>query len=112
MSDWIDVCAADLVPGELRGLEVGQRLVLVANSDGRLCAMDDMCNHAGCLLSGGWLDARKVAVVCPCHEYTFELSSGRNVTLPRLADDQESFRLKVEGGRVFLKIPEDSRGTP
>jgi 3-phenylpropionate/trans-cinnamate dioxygenase ferredoxin component len=104
MSDWIDVCSADLSPGELRGFEIGKRLVLVASCNGELHAIDDFCNHAGCLLSGGWLDLKKAAVVCPCHEYAFELSSGRNVTFPRLSDDQDSFPLKIEGGRVLLKI--------
>ena len=104
MADWIDVCADDLLEGELRGVEVGKRLVLIARQDGELSAIDDFCNHAGCLLSGGWMDVKKRAVVCPCHEYTFELNSGRNVTFPRLSADQESFPLKIEHGRVFLKI--------
>jgi 3-phenylpropionate/trans-cinnamate dioxygenase ferredoxin subunit len=104
VSDWIDVCAADLLPGELRGLEVGGRLVLIANDAGRLSAIDDFCNHAGCLLSGGWIDPRKRAVVCPCHEYVFELKSGRNVTFPRLAGDQDAFPLKVEDGRIFVRL--------
>ena len=106
MSEWIDVCAADLAPGELRGLEVGKRLVLLASHGGRICAIDDFCNHAGCLLSGGWIDGRKAAVVCPCHEYAFELATGKNVTFPRLSEDQESFPLKIENGRVLLRIPD------
>src|SRR5207244_10810573 len=84
MEGWIDVGPADLMEGELRGLEVGERLVLLACQGGRVTAMDDSCNHAGCLLSGGWIDARKRAVVCPCHEYCFELGTGRNGTIPRL----------------------------
>jgi 3-phenylpropionate/trans-cinnamate dioxygenase ferredoxin subunit len=110
VSDWIDVCAADLLEGELRGLEVGKRLVLLANQGGQLHAIDDFCNHAGCLLSGGWLDPRKCAVVCPCHEYAFELRTGRNVTFPRLSEDQEAFPLKVEGGRVFLQVGDTGEG--
>ena len=102
---WIDVGPADLEPAELRGLEVGERLVLLASCRGRISAMDDSCNHAGCLLSGGWIDERKAAVVCPCHEYAFELGSGRNVTMPKLCDDQEAFEVRVEGGRVMIRIP-------
>lgn len=104
MSQWIDVGPADLAPGELRGLEVGERLVLLACHGGAVHAMDDSCNHAGCLLSGGWLDLRKGAVVCPCHEYCFDLSTGRNVTFPRLCGDQESFPTRVEAGRVLLRL--------
>jgi len=80
MQGWIDVGPADLIEGELRGLEVGERLVLLTRYQERITAMDDSCNHAGCLLSGGWLHEKKGAVVCPCHEYAFELGTGRNVT--------------------------------
>ena len=107
MADWIDVGAADLSEGELRGLEVGERLVLLACHQGRVTAMDDSCNHAGCLLSGGWIDGRRGAIVCPCHEYAFELATGRNVTIPRLCDDQTAFPLRVENGRVLLRLPEE-----
>ena len=81
MTPWIDVGPADLTEGELRGLEIGERLVLLSCLEGEISAMDDSCNHAGCLLSGGWMNERKRAVVCPCHEFMFELKSGRNVTL-------------------------------
>ena len=104
MEGWVDVGAADLIEGELRGLEVGERLVLLTRYQGRITAMDDSCNHAGCLLSGGWMQEKKAAVVCPCHEYAFELGSGRNVTFPRLCDDQPVFEVRVERGRVRIRI--------
>jgi 3-phenylpropionate/trans-cinnamate dioxygenase ferredoxin subunit len=103
--EWIDCGPADLVEGELRGLEIGERLVLLSKLAGRVGAMDDSCNHAGCLLSGGWIDEKKRAVVCPCHEFAFELSSGKNVTFPRLCDDQRPFEVRVESGRVMIRLP-------
>jgi 3-phenylpropionate/trans-cinnamate dioxygenase ferredoxin subunit len=106
MEAWIDVGPADLTEGELRGLEVGGRLVLLACLSGRVTAMEDSCNHAGCLLSGGWIHPRKAAVVCPCHEYAFELGTGRNVTFPRLCDDQRAFEVRVENGRVMIHLEE------
>ena len=102
--DWIDLGPADLASGELRGLEVGERLVLLACHQGAVHALDDSCIHAGCLLSGGWIDGRKAAVVCPCHEYAFELTTGRNVTFPSLCDDQPAFETKVQDGRVLVKL--------
>jgi len=102
---WIDVGPADLIEGELRGLEVGERLVLLVRHQGRITAMDDSCNHAGCLLSGGWVSERKAAVVCPCHEYSFELGTGRNVTLPRLCGDQGAFEVRIDAGRVMIRLP-------
>ena len=91
---------ADLREGELRGIDVGTRRVLVARVEGRYKALDDWCNHAGCSLSGGRVE--KNLVVCPCHEAGFDLDSGRNVTAPDLCDDQPVFRIAVEDGRLVL----------
>ncbi|MFL5375921.1 MAG: Rieske (2Fe-2S) protein [Myxococcales bacterium] len=104
MGSWVDLGSSDLYEGELRGLEIGERLVLLACHQGVISAMDDSCNHAGCLLSGGWIDSKRAAVVCPCHEYAFELRSGRNVTRPRLCGDQHSFPVRMEGGHVYLSL--------
>lgn len=98
---------ADVAEGELRGYEVGERYVLVARLGERLFAIDDQCNHAGCLLSGGWIE--NGAVVCPCHEYTFDLASGRNVTVPRLCGDQPCFPLRIVDGEIVVQLPDDLR---
>lgn len=98
---------ADLSEGELRPYETAGRYVLVSRVDGALHAIDDMCNHAGCLLSGGWLDGH--AVVCPCHEYKFDVESGRNVTFPRLCEDQPAFPLRVVDGQILVTLPDPAR---
>lgn len=99
---------ADLDDGELRPYATSDgRHVLVARLGAAFHAIDDMCNHAGCLLSGGWLSGR--SVVCPCHEYEFDLPSGKNVTFPRLCDDQPSFPLRVEDGRIVVTLPDRAR---
>lgn len=97
---------ADVQEGELRSYEVGERYVLVTCLGGKVHAIDDTCNHAGCLLSGGWLE--DAAVVCPCHEYKFDVTNGKNVTVPRLAEDQTAFETKVDGGQLFVQLPEES----
>ncbi len=91
---------ADLKEGELRGYAVGKRIVLIACVNGRTKALDDWCNHAGCLLSGGRLEGN--TVVCPCHEVGFDLDSGKNVTSPGVCDDQPSFKTDVEDGQLVV----------
>jgi 3-phenylpropionate/trans-cinnamate dioxygenase ferredoxin subunit len=95
---------ADVRDGELRSYEVADRFVLVTRLNGQLHALDDLCNHAGCLLSGGWLEQE--AVVCPCHEFKFDLATGANVTVPKLCDDQTKLVLNVEGGELFVELPD------
>ncbi|MHB8873706.1 MAG: Rieske (2Fe-2S) protein [Myxococcaceae bacterium] len=92
---------ADLQEGELRGVDVGKQRVLVARVAGRYKALDDWCNHAGCLLSGGRIEGN--VVVCPCHEIGFDLDSGQNMTSPALCDDQRAFRIAVEDGGLVLE---------
>ena len=89
---------ADLAHGEMRSYAVGKRNVLVVNLGGRYRALDDWCNHAGCLLSGGRLE--HTVVICPCHEIGFDLETGRNVTSPGIADDQPIVRVSVINGEI------------
>ena len=101
---WIDVGPADLEENELRALELEGRCVLLTRSAGAVCAIDDQCNHAGCLLSGGWVEVKNRAVVCPCHEFAFELATGHAITVPRLCEDQEVFPVRVDSGRVLVQL--------
>lgn len=91
---------ADLEEGELRSYDVGKRIVLVCKVKGQYKAIDDWCNHAGCLLSGGRIEENMV--VCPCHEIGFDLDTGKNVTSPGIADDQPAFTAEVEDGRIVI----------
>ena len=102
----IELGAADLEEGELRGYDLGKRAVCVARVNGRYKALDDWCNHAGCLLSGGRVEGN--LVVCPCHEVGFDLDTGANATSPGVCDDQPTARVSVEAGRLMLEVEEGS----
>ncbi len=91
---------ADLEEGELRGYAVGKRNVLVTKVNGRITALDDWCNHAGCLLSGGRLE--KNVIVCPCHEVGFDVASGKNLTSPGVCDDQPVVKITVVDGQLVI----------
>jgi 3-phenylpropionate/trans-cinnamate dioxygenase ferredoxin subunit len=92
---------ADFAEGEIRGFEVGKSNVVVAKVGDRYRALDDWCNHAGCLLSGGRL--RSNLLICPCHEVGFDLDTGRNMTSPGICGDQKAFQVSVENGQLFLE---------
>jgi 3-phenylpropionate/trans-cinnamate dioxygenase ferredoxin subunit len=100
----VDVGPADLQDGELRSVEVGKRLVLLARDAGCTFALDDWCNHAGCLLSGGRIE--RAQVICPCHEVGFELASGKVATRPRICDDQPRFEITERDGRLLVTLPD------
>ena len=94
---------ADLKDGESRPYEVGKQYVLVTRLGPDFFAIDDQCNHAGCLLSGGWRDER--AIVCPCHEHAFDVTNGQCVTTPRLYEDQPAFPLSIDNGQIIVELP-------
>lgn len=102
------VLAPGQVPaeGEVRAVEAGPDLrLLVARVDGRLHALDDVCNHAGCHLSEGRVRAGRVT--CPCHYMSFDLRDGRLLSVPRLAGDQRTFPVVEEAGEVAVLVPGD-----
>lgn len=101
MSTRIILGNEDLAENELRGYEIGKRNVMVAKVNGRIKALDDWCNHAGCLLSGGRIEEN--LVVCPCHEIGFDLDTGVNATSPGMCDDQATAKVTVEGGKLILE---------
>jgi len=92
---------ANFRDGEMRGFAIGKRNVVVAKIDGAYKALDDWCNHAGCLLSGGRIEVN--IVICPCHEVGFDLDTGHNVTSPGVCDDQPAFKISVEEGALILE---------
>jgi 3-phenylpropionate/trans-cinnamate dioxygenase ferredoxin subunit len=93
---------ADLPDGEMRGVELPDgRFVLLARVGGALHAIEDVCNHQGCLLSEGRLEG--VRVVCPCHEMNFDVRDGVAKTDPPLCDDQRAYRVIEDGGEAFLE---------
>jgi 3-phenylpropionate/trans-cinnamate dioxygenase ferredoxin subunit len=95
----------DLPEGGHRGVRLpGGKLLLVARVGGRLWALDDSCNHSGCLLSEGRLHGALIR--CPCHSMEFDVRDGALASRPRLCDDQRSFAVVVEGGEAFAEIPE------
>ncbi|MFN7134657.1 MAG: Rieske (2Fe-2S) protein [Myxococcales bacterium] len=89
-----------LGPEEMRGLDFGERLVLLSRVDGRWCAIDDWCNHAGCQLSAGRREGR--TVICPCHDIGFDLVTGRNLTSPEICGDQAAFTVEEHDGGLIL----------
>jgi len=81
MAEWLTVGSAEDVPeGQLLGATAGDLQVLVANVAGEYLAVGDVCPHASCLLSDGWLEGE--AVECGCHGSMFSVRTGKVVEGP------------------------------
>jgi 3-phenylpropionate/trans-cinnamate dioxygenase ferredoxin subunit len=97
----IPVGPADLAEAQMRSVAVGKRNLLIARSGGKYVALDDWCNHGGCLLTGGRIEGR--LVICPCHEVGFELETGKNATSPGVCDDQPAYPVEEVDGQLFVE---------
>ncbi len=71
---------ADLADGATAGVEVDGRKVLLFREGETVHAIDDVCSHAGALLSRG--DVEGCSVACPLHFSRFDLRDGHVVRGP------------------------------
>jgi nitrite reductase/ring-hydroxylating ferredoxin subunit len=71
---------ADLPPGAMRRVSVGDLDILLAHTPEGIVAVDDRCPHMSAPLSIGALDGCVVA--CPLHEGRFDLCTGDPVQMP------------------------------
>lgn len=102
MSDFLKVTTtAELPPsGEARECVVGNRMICIANEDGRYSAMDNVCAHRGGPLGQGVVDAGKL--VCPWHGWQFDLLTGNSEQSATLG--VEVYELKIDGDDVLVKL--------
>ena len=71
---------AELPPGSMRRVTVGDLDVLLAHASNGIVAIDDRCPHMAAPLSIGELDGCLVA--CPLHSGQFDLSTGNPTRMP------------------------------
>ncbi len=69
-----------LAEGTAGGVEVDGRQVLLHRAGGEICALDNVCSHAGGLLSRGEVSGS--IVTCPLHGARFDLRDGHVVRGP------------------------------
>lgn len=110
MSKWIDI-------GDVNDFPVGARICVDADGQsvvvshlaegtagavqGGLCALVNMCPHAGLPFGDGELNG--AVLTCPYHGYAFNVSTGRNIDYP---DDTPAICLpiRVVEGKVEVNI--------
>ena len=89
----------ELSPGEMMVVELGDDRILLANVEGNVHVIDDICSHAYASLSEGDLNGQEVE--CPLHGAAFDLVSGQPVT-PPATDGIKVYELRIEGQDILL----------
>ncbi len=87
-------------PGEVREFRAGDRTVCVANVDGTISAMDNVCLHRGGSLGQGY--AAEGKVICPWHAWAWDPATGQAGHDPNIR--VAIYRVRLEGEDVLLEI--------
>lgn len=98
---WVKaVTEDDLADGVPKGVDVEGRKVLLYRDHGTVYAIDDLCSHAGALLSRG--PVVDCVVTCPLHESQFDVRDGHIVRGPA-HHPQPALPARVRNGWVEIR---------
>jgi nitrite reductase/ring-hydroxylating ferredoxin subunit len=92
--------ASALAPGTMRFVVVDRQRVLLANVEGVVYALHDMCGHRGAPLSTGSLVGH--VIECPLHFACFDVRTGKLLSGP-VSADVATYEVRVEGDTVYVK---------
>ena len=85
---------------EAKEFPCGDKTICVANVNGTITAMDNVCLHRGGPLGQGTIEKGKV--VCPWHGWAWDPSSGQAAHNPNAK--VAVYRLKIENGDVLIEL--------
>jgi nitrite reductase/ring-hydroxylating ferredoxin subunit len=102
MPAYVRIAATSELPaeGEAKEFTVGDKVICVANVNGSMSAMDNVCLHRGGPLGQGLIEGGKV--VCPWHGWQWDPKSGEASHNP--AARVAIYPLKVEGSEVLVLL--------
>ena len=92
---------SDLPPGAVKVVTAGFDRIALCNVDGTVHAVEDVCTHDDGPLGEGAL--RGCEIECPRHGARFDVRTGAVTRMPAAAA-VKTFPVKVEEGRVFVKV--------
>jgi len=107
VGEWVRLCGVAEAPGTNEVMEAeaprseGMPVpICLANVEGKLSAIGNICPHRLGPLGGGWIEGGKV--LCPWHAWAFDVETGE-VDAPETGRVRV-YPLKVEGGDVLVEI--------
>jgi len=106
--NFVKVCELDQLPlGKMLCVQPKNYRILLANVDGKLYAVDDMCTHEDASLTTGSLHGD--CVKCPLHGSRFDLKTGEPLEEP--ADEKlQTYNVRIEGASVFVQLDHNVPG--
>ncbi len=85
---------------EVKEFPCGDKMICVANVDGKISALDNVCLHHGGPLGQGVIQKGKV--ICPWHGWAYDAQTGALESNPTVK--VAVYPIKVEEGQVLVDI--------
>lgn len=102
MVEWVIACDKDeLGKGEMYSFDHGDKMILLANCDGKIYATDRICTHAEADLSTGMLN--ETNVTCPLHLSSFNLEDGKPQNLPA-EKPLRTYNVKIDQNKIYVEV--------
>jgi len=93
----VDACA----PGRLVSAMAGAQPIVLANVEGRVCALEDRCSHEEFPLSDGELEGGDL--VCIYHGARYDACTGKNKGLPAIRPVR-SFPVEIRDDGIYVEV--------
>jgi toluene monooxygenase system ferredoxin subunit len=90
----------DLWIGEMAGVKVEGRALVVLNVEGTVCAYEDRCRHLGRPLSQGKLVGDRL--VCAAHAWEYDACTGRGLNPDGVA--LRRYAVRIEEGEIQVDL--------
>ena len=109
MAEWVRWCGLAEAPavGHVSEAEALGVAVCLANINGELSALDNVCPHRFGPLGQGWVEDE--SVVCPWHSWTFHAKTGVGEFPAKTTI--AVFPVKIEGDDVLVDLEQAGRRT-
>lgn len=101
--EFVAVAGEDELPkGERLFVQIDDQPIVVFNLGGDYYAIADLCSHDDGPLGDGELDGFEVN--CPRHGASFDIRSGKVLSLPAIVDIP-AYPVRIENGEILIGLP-------
>jgi nitrite reductase/ring-hydroxylating ferredoxin subunit len=94
----------ELQEGKMKLVTIQGTPVLFIKQQGQIFAINNRCPHMACGFSGGALDG--LVIVCPCHEWRFDLVSGEYEEAPGFK--LTKYDWKIKSIKIWVKLEDET----
>lgn len=96
---------SELSDGQMVMKEHGEREILLAQVEGKVYAIDNICPHQDAPLDEGTLGDRSAFhVTCPWHDAHFDIRNGKVAQDTDWAEDIASFKVEMRDDGIYVDV--------